>query len=118
MKNLLLISSSRVHGKTYFEHCRSAIADHFSSAQNILFVPYALKDYDDYESTIASAFEEAGLTIISIHHAPDPVAAGRRGGWDFCGRRKLISTLKNAARNAATDADQTSSAGRFAGLHG
>ena len=94
MSNLLLISSSRVHGKTYLEHCRSAIADHFSGAQNILFVPYALKDHDSYESTVASAFKEIGLTIRSLHHAADPVAAIGEADGVFVGGGNSFRLLK------------------------
>ena len=94
MSNLLLISSSRVHGKTYLEHCRSAIADHFSNAQNILFVPYALKDHDSYESTVASAFKEIGLTIRSLHHAADPVASIGEADGVFVGGGNSFRLLK------------------------
>ena len=113
MSNLLLISSSRVHGKTYLEHCRSAIANHFSGAQNIVFVPYALKDHDSYESTVASAFEEIGLTIRSIHHAADPVAAITEADGVFIGGgnsfrllktlydRQLLSPIKQAVQDGS-----------------
>ena len=94
MSNLLLISSSRVHGKTYLEHCQSAVVNHFSGAQNILFVPYALKDYDNYESTVASAFREIGLTIRSIHHAADPVAAIAEADGVFVGGGNSFRLLK------------------------
>ena len=94
MNNLLLISSSRVHGKTFLEHCRAAIAEHFSGAQNILFVPYALKDHDSYELTVASAFEEAGLTIRSIHHATDPVVAITEADGVFVGGGNSFRLLK------------------------
>ena len=94
MSNLLLISSSRVHGQTYLEHCRAAVTDHFSGLKNILFVPYALKDHDGYESTVASAFEEAGLTIRSIHHAADPVAAIGEADGVFVGGGNSFRLLK------------------------
>ena len=94
MSKLLLISSSRVHGKTYLEHCRSTVADHFSHARNILFVPYALQDHDSYESTVASAFEEAGLTIRSIHHAANPVAAIAEADGVFVGGGNSFRLLK------------------------
>jgi len=94
MSNLLLISSSRVHGKTYLEHCRSAIVDHFSGAQNILFVPYALHDHDGYESIVAPVFKALGLSIRSIHHAPNPVAAIAEADGVFVGGGNSFRLLK------------------------
>ena len=94
MSNLLLISSSRVHGKAYLEQCRSAIVDHFSNATNILFVPYALKDHDKYESTVASAFKEIGLAIRSVHHSSDPVAAIAKADGVFVGGGNSFRLLK------------------------
>ena len=94
MSDLLLISSSRVHGKLYLEHCRSAVADHFSSAQNILFVPYALQDHDSYETTVASAFKEIDLPITSIHHSADPVAAITEADGIFVGGGNSFRLLK------------------------
>ena len=94
MKNLLLLSSSRVHGKTYFEHCRSAIADHFSSARNIVFVPYAMKGHDGYETLVKLSLKEAGIDIKSIHHAANPAAAIAEADGIFVGGGNSFRLLK------------------------
>ena len=92
--NLLLVSSSRVHGKTYFEHCRSAVADHFASAENVVFVPFALQDHQRYESIVAPVFADVGLALRSIHHAPDPIKAIAEADGIFIGGGNSFRLLK------------------------
>ena len=71
MRRLLLVSSSRVHGTGYLEHCASQIQANFKQSESVLFVPYAIKDHDGYEATVAERFNELGLTLTSIHRAAD-----------------------------------------------
>jgi len=92
--NLLLVSSSRVHGKGYLEQCRSAVADHFTGAENIVFVPFALQDHQRYESIVAPVFANVGLTIRSIHHASDPVKAIAEADGIFIGGGNSFRLLK------------------------
>ena len=94
MRNLLLVSSSRVHGSGYLEHCSAAMADHFADADSVLFVPYALADHDKYESTVSTAFEAAGLKLQSIHHANDPIAAIDSAAGIFVGGGNSFRLLK------------------------
>ena len=39
--NLLLISSSTIHGGTYLAHCEDLLRELFAGRREILFVPYA-----------------------------------------------------------------------------
>ena len=93
-RNLLLISSSRVHGSEFLEHCSEAIKSHFASAETVLFVPYALADHDKYESTVAEAFQKNDLNLKSIHHADDPVAAIENAQGIFIGGGNSFRLLK------------------------
>jgi dipeptidase E len=47
----------------------------FGSVDRILFVPYALADYDGYLERIAARRLDAGLTLEGIHRAREPVQA-------------------------------------------
>ena len=71
MRNLLLISSSRVHGTEFLEHCRDAIAEHLAGCQSLLFVPYALQDHRKYADLVASALAPIGIEVNSIHTETD-----------------------------------------------
>ncbi len=92
-RNLLLVSSSRVHGYEFLEHVRTAIKSHFKGAK-VLFVPYALSDHNGYEQIVAEAFNQIGLTIESIHHAPNPLEAIEEADGIFIGGGNSFRLLK------------------------
>jgi len=73
MRNLLLVSSSRVHGSEYLEHCRDAMAEHFKNVKRVLFVPYALADREKYTFNVTKVFKPLGLEIDSVHLSENPV---------------------------------------------
>ena len=94
IRNLLLVSSSRLQGSGFLEFCRDEIAIHFRGIQEVLFVPYALADRDGYEKLVAKAFDPTGIRIKSIHHADDPVAAVRDAKGIFIGGGNSFRLLK------------------------
>ncbi|MCB1032488.1 MAG: dipeptidase PepE [Acidobacteria bacterium] len=72
MRRLLLISSSRVHGSGYLDHCEEEIRDLLAGCRRVLFVPWAMADHDGYAATARTRFEAMGLGLDSIHLAADP----------------------------------------------
>ncbi len=94
MRNLILVSSSRVHGSGFLEHCRDAIAEHFDSVDRVLFVPYALADHDRYAEIVSQALNPIGLQVDSIHVAQDPVTAISEAEAIFIGGGNSFRLLK------------------------
>ncbi len=94
MSRLLLISSSRVHPTGFLEHCREAIARHFTGCKEVLFIPYALADHDKYEAIVQNAFAPIGIPIRSIHHAADPISQIRSATGFFTGGGNTFRLLK------------------------
>jgi len=94
MRKLLLVSSSRVHGTGYLEHCAGQIKTVFGKADEVLFVPYAIQDHTGYETLVAERFSELGLGLTSIHRAADPVAAVERAAGIFVGGGNSFRLLK------------------------
>lgn len=74
-RHLLLISSSRVHGSGYLDHCAAAIQSRLEGVHRILFIPYALHDLDAYAALAADRFARLGFELTSIHSTVDPVDA-------------------------------------------
>src|SRR5215831_10837118 len=73
-KNLLLISSSNVHGQGYLDHVENEIRHLLASIQRVVFVPYALYDRDAYATKAGERFGRMGFTLESVH----PAANARR----------------------------------------
>ncbi|MGB5344026.1 MAG: dipeptidase PepE [Thermoanaerobaculia bacterium] len=85
MKRLLLVSSSKVHGSGYLEHCQEQILELFARIDKVLFVPYALFDRDAYARQARQRFRAIGLELESIHETKDPVAAVGKAAGIFIG---------------------------------
>jgi dipeptidase E len=84
VRRLLLVSSSKVHGSGFLQHCGEAIARRFSGL-HVLFVPLALADHDRYAATARDRFAELGIPLTSIHQADDPCAAVENAEGVFIG---------------------------------
>jgi dipeptidase E len=109
MKNLLLLSNSRMPGRGYLEHAIDAIAETLGNAQNIVLIPFASVTivWESTAKNVRSALEPLGKKITAIHHFKDPVAALKEtdaimvnGGNTFnllyhLRRKELIVPLRN-----------------------
>lgn len=74
-KRLLLISNSKVYGKGYLDHVVNEIVDFLGEINEILFIPYALRDRDMYESIAKDRFNKLKIKLESIHKSKDPIQA-------------------------------------------
>ncbi|KAL6051829.1 Alpha-aspartyl dipeptidase, variant 2 [Balamuthia mandrillaris] len=97
-RRLLLISNSTLHGSGYLEHCSDAIKSFLlresPQRMNVLFVPWALRDWDNYENTAKKAFEANGFSLRSIHQHADPVQAVEEADAIFIGGGNSFRLLK------------------------
>lgn len=50
-------------------------AEHFAGVTQVLFVPYALADHDEYTRWMRERRLDAGVELVGIHTFDDPVAA-------------------------------------------
>ena len=88
MKNLILASTSTLHGQKYLEYLTPELRKHFSGCSDILFLPYARPgglSHSEYTLLAVSAFEEAGLKIRGIHEFSDPGKAVKMAEGIFTG---------------------------------
>jgi dipeptidase E len=68
---LLLISSSYIYGGNYLDHCIDEFASSLADVREVLFCPYALRDYDRYTSLVRKRMEKIGVTVTSLHSSVD-----------------------------------------------
>ena len=97
---LLLISSSRIHSKGYFDHCEAEIRDFLGGVERILFVPFAARDHAAYTGRIRERFGRIGLEIDTLYASGDPIEAIRRSEAIFIGGGNTFRLLNDLyARN-------------------
>lgn len=75
MANILLISSSRVHGQAYMAYCGEFLQDYWQGVDEILFIPFALQDHAAYSAKVTEALAPMGLRIRGIESYPDFASA-------------------------------------------
>ena len=130
MKNLLLASTSTLHGQKYLEYLLPEIEKHFKGCAEILFIPYARPggiSHADYTGLAASAFEQAGIAVRGINEFSDPARAVKNADGIFTGggntfllvrelyANQLLPVLKETLRNG-TPYLGTSAGTNIAGL--
>ncbi|MEL1253198.1 dipeptidase PepE [Flavobacterium sp. DGU38] len=70
MKNIIIASTSTLHGGSYLEYLLPALQSHFKNCKSILFIPYARPggiSHDEYTQKVSSAFEKLHISVKGIH---------------------------------------------------
>ncbi len=114
MKSIVLASTSTIHGGSYLEYLLEELKLHFSTTNDILFIPYARPGgitYDDYTNTAAEAFNSIGKSVKGLHEFEDLNAAITNAKSIFVGggntfvlvntlyKTNTLNTLKQAITN-------------------
>ena len=109
MKNLLIASTSTIHGSGYLEYILPELQSLFKDVTEIVFVPYARPSgitYDEYTNIAKKAFASIGIAVKGIHQFNNPVSAIKQAKGIFIGggntfelvsqlyRHKLITVIK------------------------
>jgi dipeptidase E len=79
MKNLLLLSNSRMPTTGYLEHAVEAIREALGGAKKVVLIPYASVtiSWDSTAKNVRGALESLGIEITAIHDSKDPAQALR-----------------------------------------
>lgn len=72
---VLLLSTSRVHGGGYLQYALEAIAEFLGDCRTVHFAPYALADHDGYTANVRAALAPLGVSVIGIHESDEPRGA-------------------------------------------
>ncbi|MBP0904477.1 dipeptidase PepE [Mariniflexile gromovii] len=114
MKNLIIASTSTIHGSGYLEYILEELAVFFKNSNSILFIPYARPggiSHDDYTKIVAEAFAKINKTVKGIHEFENPTEAIEHAQAIFVGggntfvltyhlyKNNLIETLQTAVKN-------------------
>ncbi|GAA3559814.1 dipeptidase PepE [Snuella lapsa] len=114
MKNILIASTSTLHGSGYLEYIMEALTDFFKEANEILFIPYARPggvSHDDYTELVSNAFLKIGKKVKGLHTCSDPKMAVKGAKAIFVGggntfvltnqlyKNDLIGVLKQSVGN-------------------
>lgn len=88
MKNIIIASTSTLHGSEYLEYLLDELSHFFKNANTILFIPYARPSgisHDNYTLKVAEAFAKIGKIIKGIHQFENAVDAVKNAEGIFVG---------------------------------
>jgi dipeptidase E len=75
MKNIIIASTSTLHGGEYLDYLLPELQKFFSNVNEILFIPYARPSgisYDDYTKKVSKAFAKINIAVKGIHEFENP----------------------------------------------
>lgn len=97
ISNLLLLSTTSIHGQQYLHYCRETVAEFLPPGATVAFAPYALADHDTYTDRVRTAFAPLGVSVTGLHTVANPTemlsqvdAVFVGGGNSF----RLLATLQ------------------------
>ncbi|MCX7547943.1 dipeptidase PepE [Xanthomarina sp. F1114] len=114
MKNLIIASTSTIHGSGYLEYILDELSVFFKDAQTIIFIPYARPGgitHNEYTEKAKEAFKKINKNVKGIHEFENPIEAINQAKAIFTGGgntfvllnqlylNKLISPLQKAVNN-------------------
>ncbi|WP_299337296.1 dipeptidase PepE [uncultured Psychroserpens sp.] len=114
MKNILIASTTTIHGGAPLDYLLDELKVFFQNTSEILFIPYARPSgitHDEYTSKVNLAFDKIGKKVIGIHEFDDPKKAIENAGGLFTGggntfvlvnqlyKKDLIETIKATVKN-------------------
>jgi dipeptidase E len=99
--NLLLISSSNVHGYGFLDHPEPEIRRFLAGRKRVAFVPFAAHHHDAYTAKVRERFGRMGFEIVRFDAEADAIFVG--GGNTFrllktLYDRKLLTVIRDRVR--------------------
>ncbi|PHS65859.1 MAG: dipeptidase PepE [Flavobacterium sp.] len=88
MKNLIIASTSTIHGGTYLSYLLSEISELFSETNEVIFIPYARPggiSHDKYTEIASEVFSKINKNIVGIHTFDNPSEAIKNTKGVFVG---------------------------------
>ena len=88
MKNIIIASTSTVHGTGYLAYILDELKVFFQDVKTILFIPYARPSgisHDEYTEKVNDIFNKIDKNVHGIHTFDNPAEAIKKAGAIFVG---------------------------------
>lgn len=96
--DLLLLSTSTLHGHGFLEHARDAIASFLRERETVHFAPFALADRAGYTAKVVEALDPLGARVVGLHDVGDARAALEQAEILFVGGGNSFRLLRELQR--------------------
>ncbi|WP_338408848.1 dipeptidase PepE [uncultured Flavobacterium sp.] len=102
MKNIILASTSTLHGGDYLEYLLPELSIHFQHCKTILFIPFARPggvSHEEYTIKVGLAFAKINKNIKGIHEFEDMAAALKNAEGIFVGGGNTFLLVSQLYKN-------------------
>jgi dipeptidase E len=102
MKNIIIASTSTLHGGDYLDYLLPELQLHFKDCKTILFIPYARPggiSHDEYTGKVALAFAKINIAVKGIHEFKDPASAIQDAQGIFTGGGNTFLLVSQLYKN-------------------
>jgi len=102
MKNIIIASTSTLHGGDYLEYLLPELSKHFQDCKTILFIPYARPSgisHDEYTAKAAAAFSKININVKGIHEFQNPILAIENAEGIFTGGGSTFVLVNELYKN-------------------
>ncbi len=102
MKNIIIASTSTLHGGGYLDYILPELQLHFKDCKTILFIPYARSggiSHDEYTAKVTLAFAKIDIAVKGIHEFEDPASAIQDAQGIFTGGGNTFLLVSQLYKN-------------------
>ncbi|HUW78821.1 MAG TPA: dipeptidase PepE [Candidatus Nanopelagicaceae bacterium] len=113
---LLLLSNSTNHEQGYLEHALTDVRNFLDGIQQLVFIPFALANHDDYTDVVAKVMEPLGIQVVGLHKVDDQAGTLSSAKAIFVGGGntfRLLKTLQQRSLIEPLSGAVTSSGSRY-----
>lgn len=106
MKNLIIASTSTVHGSGYLEYILPTLEKHFTDVKTLLFIPFARPGgltYNEYTAKAKKAFAEIKIQVKGIHEYKNQKEAIQQAEGIFTGGGNTFELVNQIYQNDIFD---------------
>ncbi|PTM10983.1 MAG: dipeptidase PepE [Bacteroidetes bacterium] len=111
LKNIIIASTSTVHGSDFLDYLLKDLKTLFENTNEIVFIPFARPGgltHELYTEKVKVAFKKIGISVKGLHEFSDPIHAVENAKGIFVGggntfvlvnqlyKNNLISAIQNA----------------------
>ncbi|EIA09070.1 dipeptidase PepE [Flavobacterium frigoris] len=102
MKNIIIASTSTIHGGEYLEYLLPELSNHFKHCKTILFIPYARPSgitHEEYTAKASLAFAKINIAVKGIHEFENANSAIENAEGIFTGGGSTFVLVNELYKN-------------------
>ncbi|MEO0037129.1 MAG: Peptidase [Bacteroidota bacterium] len=107
MKNLIIASTSTIHGGNYLDYLLPVLENHFANCDTLLFIPYARPGgitEEAYTKNVSTAFAKINKKVVGLHTFSNPVEAITSAQGIFTGGGNTFLLVTQLYQNKVMEA--------------